>query len=271
MQDNQKIISDQDIKIHNLTVVYRGIPVLWEINSVIKKGMLTAIVGPNGAGKSTLLQTLLGLKKPRTGSIKLGDQNLIKMKDKGKYISYVPQRESIDWDFPISCIDVVKMPLTAKLSGFKRTPKEYDDLALEYLEKFEMALFKDRQIGKLSGGQRQRIFLARSLIQNTEYLILDEPFGGIDAKTERMTLELLTELKEKGKTIVVVTHDLSSISKYFDEVILLNTQVVAQGKPEAVLTKENLKVAYGSFLHLQTEMKNESNDHHPSHHSEGSH
>jgi manganese/zinc/iron transport system ATP- binding protein len=241
---------DPAICITNLSVSYRDIPALWNISIDFPKNQIIAVVGPNGAGKSTLLKAILGLIGYQSGSIKILGDTLSKLKERHKKIAYVPQRESVDWDFPINCLEVVLMGRYAHIGWFKR-PKQVDkQLALDALEKFGMSDYKYRQISELSGGQKQRVFLARALVQDAEIYILDEPFGGIDALTEEFTLTLLQELKNIGKTIIVVTHDLQSLQSYFDYVFLLNTQAVAFGTPEEVLTPDILTQTYGGYMHM---------------------
>lgn len=169
---------NQIIQVNNLTVVFRDIPALWDVSFELPKGKMTAIVGPNGAGKSTLLRAILGLLKIRTGEIVIAGQSYLKVKNKHELIAYVPQRETVDWDFPINVLDVVMMGRYAHLGWFKRPNQETRQLAMEALKRFEMDGYADRQIGELSGGQKQRVFLARAYVQNAEIYFLDEPFGG---------------------------------------------------------------------------------------------
>jgi manganese/zinc/iron transport system ATP- binding protein len=239
------------IAIDHLTVVYRDIPALWDVSVTFPKGKTISVVGPNGAGKSTLLKTILGLVDKQSGSIKIDGVDHLHLKDRHKKIAYVPQRDSIDWNFPTTVLDVVMMGRYGHLGWFKRPGAEEKRLAMDALTKFEMDKYADRQINELSGGQKQRILLARSYVQDAEIYFLDEPFGGVDTKTETKTLELLAELKEKEKTIIVVTHDLQSLVSYFDFVLLLRNQLVACGSPKEVITQEFLTKAYGGQLHLE--------------------
>lgn len=229
------------IRIRDLTVSYDLKPVLWDIDLDIPKGVLMAIVGPNGAGKSTLIKAILNLVKPVTGKVLFNNQPYKKVQ---KQISYVPQRGSVDWDFPTTVFDVVLMGRYGHIGWLKRPTNKDKELATEALEKVRMLDFIDRQIAELSGGQQQRVFLARSLVQDADIYLLDEPFQGVDIKTEKAIITILKELKEAGKTVVVVHHDLDTVREYFDYVTLLNLKVIASGKVSEVFTKDNLKITY---------------------------
>lgn len=229
------------IRIRDLTVSYDLKPVLWDIDLDIPKGVLMAIVGPNGAGKSTLIKAILNLVKPVTGKVLFNNQPYKKVQ---KQISYVPQRGSADWDFPTTVFDVVLMGRYGHIGWLKRPTNKDKELATEALEKVGMLDFIDRQIAELSGGQQQRVFLARSLVQDADIYLLDEPFQGVDIKTEKAIITILKELKEAGKTVVVVHHDLDTVREYFDYVTLLNLKVIASGKVSEVFTKDNLKITY---------------------------
>ena len=229
------------IKIENLTVTYDLKPVLWNINLEIKKGVLMCIVGPNGAGKSTLIKTILGLNKPLLGSIKIMDKNYKKSK---KEVAYIPQKSTVDWTFPTTVYDVVLMGRYGHLGWFKRPTKEDKNKTLEAIAKVSMQEFSKRQISELSGGQQQRVFLARSLVQEANIYLMDEPFQGVDIKTEQEIIKVLQDLKAKGKTIIVVHHDLETVKKYFDFVALINKELITFGKVDEVFTKENIKKTY---------------------------
>ncbi|WP_353095322.1 metal ABC transporter ATP-binding protein [Tissierella praeacuta] len=234
---------DYIIEVEDMTVAYQTKPVLWDIDLDIPKSVLMAIVGPNGAGKSTLIKAMLDLIKPVSGNVLFNGQSY---RSQRKHIGYVPQSESVDWDFPANVLDVVLMGRYGEL-GWLKHPKEEDRRkAIEALEKVGMIEFKDRQISQLSGGQQQRIFLARALVQDADIYFMDEPFKGVDAKTEKAIISILKELKERGKTIIVVHHDLQTVEEYFDWVVLLNTQIIASGPVDEVFTDENLKKAYRS-------------------------
>jgi manganese/zinc/iron transport system ATP- binding protein len=239
------------IEVKDLTITYGdNNAVLWKTNGSIPEKSLTAIVGPNGAGKSTLVKSIIGAIKPHKGEIKINNKSIKNFSNKHKLISYVPQRDTLDDNFPISCLDVVLMGRYGKLGWIKRPSKSDKDAAMNALEKFGMQMLANKQIGELSGGQKQRVLLARSYLQDSDIIILDEPFGGIDLKTEKIILDLLKELRDKGKTVLVITHDLDSLKDHFDYVWLLNIHTIAFGKPDQVLTKENLIHCYGGSVHL---------------------
>ncbi|MDG4946978.1 metal ABC transporter ATP-binding protein [Weeksellaceae bacterium KMM 9713] len=244
------------IEVDDLTVAYHQKPVLWDIDLKIPHGVLMAIVGPNGAGKSTLIKSIMNLVDPLAGTITINGDSYDSQKKK---IAYVPQRGSVDWDFPTKVLDVVMMGTYGKLGWIKRPGKKEKDQAIDALRKLEMLDFKDRQISQLSGGQQQRVFLARALVQDADIYFMDEPFQGVDATTEVAIIALLKELKEQGKTVVVVHHDLDTVPEYFNWVLLLNVKVVACGAMESTFTTENLKKAYGSkhsFAYLLTNPEN---------------
>ena len=236
-------MSDIAVKIDDLTVSYNQKPVLWDIDLEIPKGVLMAIVGPNGAGKSTLIKSILGIINPLAGTVSIEGKPY---KSQKKKIAYVPQRGSVDWDFPTQVLDVVMMGTYGNLGWFKRPGKKEKEESLKALEKVGMLDFKDRQISQLSGGQQQRVFLARALVQNAEIYFMDEPFQGVDATTERAIISLLKELKDQGKTVIVVHHDLDTVTEYFNWVTLLNVKVIASGNVEEYFTAENLKKCYGT-------------------------
>lgn len=244
------------IEVDDLTVAYHQKPVLWDIDLKIPHGVLMAIVGPNGAGKSTLIKSIMNLVDPLAGTITINGDSYDNQKKK---IAYVPQRGSVDWDFPIKVLDVVLMGTYGKLGWFKRPGKNEKEQAIDALRKLEMLDFKDRQISQLSGGQQQRVFLARALVQDADIYFMDEPFQGVDATTEVAIIALLKELKEQGKTVVVVHHDLDTVPEYFNWVLLLNVKVIACGPMASTFTTENLKKAYGSkhsFAYLLTNPEN---------------
>lgn len=235
------------IEIHDLTVVYRHRPVLWDIDTVFPQGELVAIVGPNGAGKSTLIKAIMGLIPVASGYVTVFGQPIHKMPGA---IAYVPQRESVDWDFPTTAFDVVLMGRYGHLSIFGRPRKRDKAIAMKCLEKVGMEAYASRQISQLSGGQQQRVFLARALAQQTRVYLMDEPFSGVDAATERAIVNLLKDLRANGNTVVVVHHDLNTIEQYFDNVLLLNQRLVAKGPVNEALTPENLRRTYGGKLNV---------------------
>ena len=228
---------------NDLTVAYHKKPVLWDIDLELPGGVLMAIVGPNGAGKSTLIKTMLNMIEPVTGDTKFWGESYEKQRKK---IGYVPQRGSVDWDFPTNVLDVVTMGTYGKLGWIKRPGKKEKEKAIEALEKVDMLSFADRQISQLSGGQQQRVFLARALVQNADIYFMDEPFQGVDAKTERAIISILRELRSMGKTVVVVHHDLQTVREYFDWITLLNKVIIDSGPVEKVFNEENLMKAYKS-------------------------
>lgn len=227
------------VVIKGLTVSYDKKTVLSNININFPKGNLIAIVGPNGAGKSTLIKSCLSLIKPDKGEIIFTDIDDIKNK-----IAYVPQSETIDWDFPTTVIDVVMMGRYGHLGLFKRVGEEEKTMAVQALKKVSMLEYADRQIKKLSGGQQQRVFLARAIVQDADIYFLDEPFKGIDMKTKKIIFRIIKRLRNQGKTVIVVHHDLETIKDYFDWVTLINEEVIANGKVEDVFTKQNIRKTY---------------------------
>lgn len=230
------------ISVKDLTLAYREKPVLWDIDMDVPQGVLLAVVGPNGAGKTTLIKAILGLIKPAAGKVEIFGKPYQWQR---RRVGYVPQRGSVDWDFPTSALDVVMMGRYGHLGWFRRPGKEEREMALESLDQVGMLDFADRQISQLSGGQQQRVFLARALIQDADVYFMDEPFVGVDAMTEKAIVSILKSLREKGKTLVVVHHDLQTLTEYFDWVFLMNVRQIAMGPVRDVITKENLRLAYG--------------------------
>lgn len=235
------------IEAHNLTVSYDRKPVLWNVDFKLPIGQIIGIIGPNGSGKTTLLKAMMGLVSSDSGYVKIFDQNIQKVREK---ISYVPQRESVDWNFPASVMDVVLMGRYKKSNILRRINKKDKEIAAEALEKVSLLEYSNRQISQLSGGQQQRVFIARSLAQEADLYIMDEPFVGIDAATEEAIILLLQEMKSANKTVVVVHHDLHTAKAYFDWIVLLNTRLVACGRKEEVLNEQLLQEAYGGKLNV---------------------
>ena len=230
--------------IEDLSVAYHKKPVLWDIDLNVPFGTIMGIVGPNGAGKSTLMKAVLGVVKPLTGRIRLaGDTH------QAHAVAYVPQKESVDWDFPTTVYDVVMMGRYGHIGWFKRPRKSDHEKVEAALKTLSMWSLKDTQIGALSGGQQQRVFLARALVQEADVYFLDEPFQGVDAKTERVMVEVFKALKAQGKTLIIVHHDLNTVRQYFDSVTLLNVRVFASGTVEDVFTDENIMKTYQSDAH----------------------
>lgn len=233
------------LAVHDLTVAYHRKPVLWDVELDIPEGKLVAVVGPNGAGKSTLLKACLDLIPKTSGWVHIYGQPYKKSRHR---VGYVPQRESVDWDFPVSALDVVAMGTYRQIGWFRKVGKKQRDLAMEALEQVGIASLAHRQISQLSGGQQQRVFLARALVQDADLYFMDEPFAAVDAATEQAIVALLRSLNRKGKTCLVVHHDLATISRYFDWVVLLNMRIVAAGPTQEVFTRENLQKTYGGRL-----------------------
>ncbi|MFS3931090.1 manganese ABC transporter ATP-binding protein MntB [Bacillus sp. SN1] len=233
------------VELDNVTVAYHKKPVLQEISLQVPEGKLIGIIGPNGAGKSTLIKTILGLVPRASGDISIYGKDY---KDQRTRIGYVPQRGSVDWDFPTSALDVVLMGRYGRIGLLKRPKKTDVEMAKAALEKVGMLDYAKRQISQLSGGQQQRVFLARALCQDADIYFMDEPFAGVDAATERAIMTLLAELKQKGKTVLVVHHDLQTAEDYFDWILLLHLRKIAFGPAENVFTIENLQKTYGGKL-----------------------
>ncbi|RYD17884.1 MAG: metal ABC transporter ATP-binding protein [Verrucomicrobiaceae bacterium] len=248
-------MSKPALETHDLAVSYRGKPVLHGVDIEIPHGSLTGVMGPNGAGKSTLLKAIMGVVQPDTGWVKLLDKPLKEVLGR---IGYVPQRESVDWDFPVTVSDVALMGTYSGLGWFGRPGKRHRARAMEALEQTGMADLANRQIGELSGGQQQRTFLARALAQDAEIYLMDEPFAGVDAATERTIVHLLGRMRDAGKTVVVVHHDLQTAQRYFDRLLLLNMRVVAHGPTEEVFQPEILEKTYGGKLTLLTDIVSRS-------------
>lgn len=235
------------LSIQDMTVAYHRKPVLWDIDFTAPAGKLIAIIGPNGAGKSTLIKAALDLVPRASGVVAVFGKSYKKSRDR---VAYVPQRGSVDWDFPINALQVVTMGLYRKIGWCRPVTRKYRQLAQEALERVGMGEYAHRQISQLSGGQQQRVFLARALVQDADLYLMDEPFAGVDAATERAIVEVLRELRETGKTALVVHHDLQTVKDYFDYVLLLNMRVVAAGPTRETFTSENLKRTYGGKLAL---------------------
>ncbi|MEZ4500293.1 MAG: metal ABC transporter ATP-binding protein [Thermomicrobiales bacterium] len=233
------------IDVADMTAVYHEQPVLWDVDVTVPQGVLMAIVGPNGAGKTTLIKCILGLIDPVAGRVLIQGQTY---RQRRSAVAYVPQRGSVDWDFPTNVLDVVEMGRYGSLGWIRRPGRRERERALESLEKVGMAGFAGRQISQLSGGQQQRVFLARALAQDAQIYLMDEPFQGVDATTERAIIEILRELRASGKTVVAVHHDLQTVGEYFDWVTLLNVRKIASGPVEEVFTEENLRRTYGGLV-----------------------
>jgi manganese/zinc/iron transport system ATP- binding protein len=231
------------VEVNDLTVAYRDKPVLWDVDLTIPTGILMAVVGPNGAGKTTLIKAILGLVKPVAGQVQiLGKPYRIQQ----KHVGYVPQRGTVDWDFPTTVLDVVVMGTYGKLGWFRRPGHTEKEAALAALSRVGMDGFANRQISQLSGGQQQRVFLARALVQEAQVYFMDEPFQGVDTLTEKAIVNILQEMRGAGRTVIVVHHDLSTVRDYFDWVTLLNVRKIACGPIEESFTPELVATTYGT-------------------------
>jgi manganese/zinc/iron transport system ATP- binding protein len=238
------------LRVDQLTVNYDKTPVLWDVHFEIPEGKLVGIIGPNGAGKSTLLKSLLGMTKPLSGVIEFYGKPFKKVRHQ---IAYVPQRSSVDWDFPITAFDLVLMGRYGKLGYFKWAKASDKEAARRALDMVGMLAFADRQISQLSGGQQQRLFIARALLQDADFYLMDEPFAGVDMATEKAIIGLMDALKAEGKTLCVVHHDLGTVDTYFDWVIMLNTCLIASGPVAEVFNKETIMRTYGRGANLLDE------------------
>ncbi|OSQ46694.1 metal ABC transporter ATP-binding protein [Thalassospira alkalitolerans] len=236
---------DAPLTVRGLTVSYGNKPAVFSIDASIPAGSMTAIIGPNGAGKSTFLKGTLGVVPRLSGEVRIFGKPFAEARDR---VAYVPQRASVDWDFPARVIDVVLMGLYKSVGLFRFWRSRHREQAMECLERVGMADFSTRQIGQLSGGQQQRVFLARALAQNAEFYLLDEPFAGVDAATERAIVAVLKDLKAEGRTVVCVHHDLSTVAEYFDRVLLINVRRIAEGPVDTTFTAANLQETYGGRL-----------------------
>lgn len=239
------------LEVHDLTVSYHRKPVLWNVDLAVPSGKLVGIIGPNGAGKSTLIKAIMGLLPLSSGWVQVFGQPVDQQRDK---IAYVPQRETVDWTFPVTAMDVVLMGRYGHMHWWRRVGRRDRALARQCLEKVGMMPYADRQISNLSGGQQQRVFLARALAQESQVYLMDEPFSGVDAATESAIIKLLQELRGAGKTVFVVHHDLQTAADYFDMLILLNMRLVAFGPTSEVFTPEILQKTYGGRLTILAEV-----------------
>lgn len=240
------------IEVKNLTVAYNATPVLWDVDLSIPRQVVMGLVGPNGAGKSTLLKSILNLTPKLAGEISVFGKPFTANR---KQIGYVPQRSSIDWDFPTTVLDLVMMGTYGRLGWFRRPGKREKADSIAALEKLGMEDFATRQINELSGGQQQRAFLARAFVQDAPIYFLDEPFTGVDVTTEKAIVELLHELRDNGKTIVVVQHDLNTVGKYLDQVTLINQRIVGCGAISEVFTDDLIEETYngkGRFKNFES-------------------
>ncbi len=235
------------IEVEHLTVSYHAKPALLDVTINIETDQLVGVIGPNGAGKSTFIKAILGFVKPDVGTVKINGKSAQKAKGE---VAYVPQRGAVDWDFPITVEEVALMGRYQQIPWYTSPSGKDKQAALEALKMVRMEDFAERQIGELSGGQQQRVFLARALAQGSDILLLDEPFAGVDAATERAILEVLERAKRAGKTLVVVHHDLATAAEYFDKLILIKQRMYAYGPPRLVLREDLLSKVYEGRLRI---------------------
>lgn len=231
----------EPITVNNISVSYDGNEAVKDVSFSFQPGSLIGVLGPNGAGKSTLLKAILGLIARDHGDVRLGTKSIDEMRKK---IAYVPQRSNIDWNFPIIVKDTVLLGTYPKIGLLRRPKKEDKEWAMECLRQVGMESFANRQIGELSGGQQQRVFLARALAQKADYFFLDEPFVGIDVSSEEVIINILRQLKKAGKIVFVVHHDLSKVKSYFDDLILINKELIDAGPVNKVFQPETMAKAY---------------------------
>ncbi len=239
------------IHVENLTVSYGPVPALLDVSVKIPCGQLVGVIGPNGSGKSTFIKSILGFVKSDIGSVKLFGEDVASARGK---VAYVPQRGAVDWDFPITVREVAAMGRYGHRKWWQDLTRSDYALADEALSKVRMSEFSKRQIGQLSGGQQQRVFLARALAQDADIMLLDEPFAGVDAATERSILDVLLETKVNGKTLVVVHHDLATAAEFFDLLILLKQRLFGFGTPESILDPNLLCEVYEGNLRVFAEL-----------------
>lgn len=233
------------IEVRNLTVSYGPVPALLDVSVTVPAGRLVGVIGPNGSGKSTLIKAMLGFVRPVFGDVRIFGQPAEKAKGR---VAYVPQRGSVDWDFPVTVRDVALMGRYGRVRWWSEPSAEDYRAADEALEMVRMTPYKDRQIGQLSGGQQQRVFMARAMAQGADILLLDEPFAGVDAATERAILDVLERTKASGRTLIVVHHDLATAGEYFDSLILIKQRLFAFGPPAAILQPDLLAEVYEGRL-----------------------
>ena len=235
------------IEVEHLTVSYGPRPALLDVSLRIASGTLVGVIGPNGAGKSTLIKAILGFVRRDVGTVRIN--GLPAERAKG-LVTYVPQRGSVDWDFPITVEQVAMLGRYGSIPWWRDPGPEDRRMVGEALDMVRMTEFRDRQIGQLSGGQQQRVFMARALAQSSSILLLDEPFAGVDAATERAILDVLEQAKARGRTLVVVHHDLTTAAEYFDQLILVKQRIYAQGPPAMVLREDLLSEVYEGKLRV---------------------
>ena len=251
------------LNVDDITVIYNnGHTAIHDASFRLNGGTICALVGVNGSGKSTLFKSIMGMIKPTKGQVTFNNIS-VKQALKQNIIAYVPQTEEVDWDFPVLVSDVVMMGRYGHMS-FLRIPSKEDKRQVDLaLERVNMLDFKHRQIGQLSGGQKKRVFLARALAQQGKVLLLDEPFTGVDVKTENAIIDLLKDLRDEGHLILVSTHNLGSVPEFCDQVVLINQTVLAFGETKTTFTPQNLMTTFGGalrYLSLSGEQLHEDED-----------
>ena len=239
------------VEFHDVTVAYGGRPVLWNVDLAIDAPCLFGVIGPNGAGKSTLLKAALGLVPLLGGQVRFFGAPFDAVR---RRVGYVPQRETVDWDFPVTAIDVVLMGTYGRLGWIRRPGPRERALARECLDRVGLVDVADRQIGRLSGGQQQRVFLARALAQQADVYLLDEPMAGVDVRSQERIFGVLAGLRSEGRLVIVVHHDLRTAAEWFDRVALVDMRLVAAGPTADVLTPENLRRTYAGQLEILDEV-----------------
>jgi manganese/iron transport system ATP-binding protein len=234
------------LELQGVSVRYDGAPALENVSLRVQRGNQVAVVGPNGAGKSTLFNVITGILKPQQGTVRIAGSG----PNRHICVGYVPQRSRIDWRFPVTVADVVMMGRVGKIGMLRRPSREDHERVHSALAQVDMLSLANRQIGELSGGQQQRVFLARTLAQEAELLLLDEPLAGLDIPSQEAILRILGQMRAAGITLLIATHDLNQAAEQFDQMMLLNRTVIAYGPPAQVLTADNLTRAYGGQLHV---------------------
>lgn len=233
------------LDVRQLAVDYRGVRGLDSVSFQVESGQLVGLVGPNGAGKSTLLKAMLGLIPTANGTVRYCTCPLCQHLER---VAYVPQRSQIDWDYPITVWNVVMLARTRQLGWFRRPGAAAKAIVSTALDRVGMLALKDRRIGELSGGQQQRVFLARALAQQADLLLFDEPFTGVDKKTEAVLIDIFNELRSAGKILLISTHEWGQSLERLDRILLLNQRLIADGTPQQVMTPDNIQQAYGTPL-----------------------
>lgn len=239
------------IDVQNLAVRYNnGHLALHDVSFRLESGTICGLIGVNGGGKSTLFKSIMGLVKPQNGEVKLNNLPISKAL-KQNLVAYVPQSEEVDWQFPVSVYDVIMMGRYGYMNFLRRPTAEDKQKVQQAMERVGVDQLQHRQIGELSGGQKKRVFLARALAQQSPIILLDEPFTGVDVKTENAIVELLQQLRQEGHLILVSTHNLASVPSFCDQVLMVNRTLLAQGVTETTFTSENLERVFGGLLHYQ--------------------